>query len=251
MIKIFSVINLSKESPQQDSWVATPKEAIQKMLALKQLGADYIDIGARSSFSKSMELDDSIEQQRLEYFFSTPRPKCLTSISLDTWSETNALKYLPNIAVLNYTSTYFSEALTSELANTGCPIILNYLPAANPYALRKTTYSPPSPQAIVDYFSVTVPFLEKKRVKVFAIDPNLGMWHPETPHELKPTLQRKIIEAIPELKKIASVFIVAPRTNNLLNIKLSEFILAQGVDCIRTHDLLALKDLIRPLSRSQ
>ena len=135
------------------------------------------------------------------------------------------------------------------MANTGCPIILNYLPAANPYALRKTTYSPPSPKALVDYFSVTVPFLEKKGVNVFAIDPNLGMWHPKTPNELKPALQKKIIEAIPELKKIASVFIVAPRTNNLLNIHLSEFILSQGVDFIRTHDLLALQVLIRPLSK--
>ena len=244
MIKLFSVINLSKESPQQDSWVATPKDAIQKMLGLQQLGADYFDIGARSSFSNSVELDDSIEQERLESFFATPRPKCLASISLDTWSDINASKYLPNIAVLNYTSTYFPEALTSELANTGCPLIVNYLPAANPYALRKITYSPPSITAIVDYFRVTVPYLEKKGVKILAIDPNLGMWHPQTPHELKPILQKKIIEAIPELKKIASVFIVAPRTNNLLNIELTQFILSQGVNFIRTHDLVALKAII-------
>ena len=53
MLKLFSVINLSKESPQQDSWVATPKGAIQKVLELQQIGADYIDIGAQSSIQKA------------------------------------------------------------------------------------------------------------------------------------------------------------------------------------------------------
>jgi dihydropteroate synthase len=247
MVKIFSVINLSKESPQQDSWAETPHDAIQKMQELHQQGADYIDVGARSSFSKSVEIDDRIEQERLESFFVTPRPKCLAPISLDTWSSSNALTYLPQIAVLNYTSTYFPEALISELANTRCPLVLNYLPADNPYALRKIPYSPPSIKAILDYFSVTVPYLEKKGLQILAIDPNLGMWHPQTPNELKPMLQKQIIEAIPELKKMASVFIVAPRTNNILNIQLSELLLSQGVDFIRTHDLLALQALIQRL----
>ena len=244
MIKIFSVVNLSQESPQKDAWVETPQEAIQKMAELQRLGADYIDVGARSSFSQSAELDDSVEAQRLELFFSTPRPENFVPISLDTWSDTNAGLYLSSISVLNYTSTYFPDSLISELANTGCPLVLNYLPAANPYALRKTAYTAPSIQAIVDYFSATVPSLEKKGVNILAIDPNLGMWHPETPNELKPVFQKKIIEAIPEVKKIAPVFIVAPRTNGSLNIDLVELILSKGVDFIRTHDVVALKDVI-------
>ena len=245
MVKLFAVINLSKESPQQDSWVGTPKAAIQKILEMQQLGTDYIDIGARSSFSKSLELDERIEQERLDAFFSTPYIERLASISLDTWSHTNALKYLPHIAALNYTSTYFPEALTSELAHTGCPLILNYLPAANPYDLRKKAYAPPSIQAIIDYFRVTIPYLETKGVKILAIDPNLGMWHPQTPHELKPFLQKKIIEVIPELKKLAPVFIVAPRTDQRLNVELTDYILSQDVNFIRTHDFLTLKDMIK------
>ncbi len=249
MIKIFSVVNLSEESPQKDAWVETPQEAIQKMAALQRLGADYIDVGARSSFSQSAELDDSIEAQRLELFFSTPRPENFVPMSLDTWSDINACQYLASISALNYTSTYFPDSLISELANTGCPLVLNYLPAANPYALRKTAYTAPSIQAIVDYFSVTVPYLEKKGVNILAIDPNLGMWHPETPNELKPVFQKQIIEAIPEVKKIAPVFIVAPRTNGSLNIDLVELILSKGVDFIRTHDVVALKDVIGRFSK--
>lgn len=245
MIKIFSVVNLSQESPQKDSCVETPQEAIHKMVDLQRLGADYIDIGARSSYSKSEELDDMIEGERLALFFSADRPENFIPMSLDTWSDENACKYLSSISALNYTSTYFPDSLISELANTGCPLVLNYLPAANPYALRKIAYSAPSIKQIMDYFSVTVPYLEKKGVKILAIDPNLGMWHPETPNELKPVFQKQIIEAIPEVKKIAPVFIVAPRTNGLLNTELVELILSKGVDFIRTHDVLVLKDVIQ------
>ena len=61
MINIFSVVNLSEESPQKDSLAKTPQEAIQKMIELQKLGANYVDIGARSSFSKSDELDEAVE----------------------------------------------------------------------------------------------------------------------------------------------------------------------------------------------
>ena len=243
-MKLFSVINLSKESPQQDAWVATASDAIQKMGELKALGADFIDVGARSSFSNSLEIDDGIEQQRLAAFFAKLPSTYAASLSLDTWSDTNACLYLHAIAVLNYTSTYFPDALVSELAQTGRPLILNYLPAANPYALRKTRYSPPSIKHIIDYFKVTVPYLEKKGVNILAIDPNLGMWHPQTPQALKPIIQKSIIEAIPALKNIAPVFIVAPRTNNCLNSQLIELILSFGADFIRTHDLVAIKNII-------
>ena len=245
MINIFSVVNLSEESPQKDSLAKTPQEAIQKMIELQRLGANYIDVGARSSFSKSDELDETIEGDRLRQFFATPRPSNLLPLSLDTWSVTNARKYLSQLGALNYTSTYFPDELIGDLASTGCPLVMNYLAAENPYALRKIPYTPPSTEAMVEYFHVTVPYLEKRGVKILAIDPNLGMWHPETPNELKPILQRSIIEAIPEIRKIAPVFIVAPRTNGVLNQELVELLLSKGVDFIRTHDLSALLELMR------
>ena len=244
MVKIFSVVNLSQESPQKDSLVNGPQEVIQKMLALQKLGADYVDLGARSSFSKSNELCDQTEAERLELFFSTPRPKNLIPMSLDTWSDINACRYLNQLDVLNYTSTDFPDYLLCELATTGCPLVVNYLAAANPYALRKIPYSPPSIRAIMEYFGAVVPYLKSIGIKILAIDPNLGMWHPETPDEQKPLFQREIIEIIPELKKIAPVFIVAPRTNGALNTYLVELILSKGVDYVRTHDVVALKDIM-------
>jgi len=245
MTKIFSVLNLSYESPQKDAYAKSPADAINKMEVLQQLGADYIDLGARSSFSKSEPLDDTIEFERLASFFSIPRKEGFIPLSLDTWSDINACKFLTQIDVLNYTSTSFPDKLISDLKNTHCKIILNYLPAENPYKLRKISYSPPSVEAIFEYFKVMVTKLEKKGVDVLAIDPNLGMWHPEVPDDLKPVFQREIIEAIPKLKKLAPVFIVAPRTKGVLNVELVELIISKGIDFLRTHDLVSVKKLIK------
>ncbi len=245
MTKIFSVLNLSYESPQKDAYAKSPADAINKMEVLQQLGADYIDLGARSSFSKSEPLDDTIEFERLASFFSIPRKEGFIPLSLDTWSDINACKFLTQIDVLNYTSTSFPDKLISDLKNTHCKIILNYLPAENPYELRKISYSPPSVEAIFEYFKVMLNKLEKKGVDVLAIDPNLGMWHPEVPDDLKPVFQREIIEAIPKLKKLAPVFIVAPRTKGVLNVELVELIISKGIDFLRTHDLVSVKKLIK------
>jgi hypothetical protein len=71
------------------------------------------------------------------------------------------------------------------------------------------------------------------------------MWHPEVPDDLKPVFQREIIEAIPKLKKLAPVFIVAPRTKGVLNVELVELIISKGIDFLRTHDLVSVKKLIK------
>jgi dihydropteroate synthase len=244
MTKIFAVLNLSPESPQKDAYVKSPADAIRKMEILKQTGADYVDVGARSSFAKSEPLDDAIELERLASFFAFPRAEGLIPLSLDTWSAMTACSFLTQIDVLNYTSTYFPDKLISDLVSTRCKLILNYLPAANPYELREMSYFPPSTEAIFEYFKAMVARLEKKGVQVLAIDPNLGMWHPAVPEELKPVFQREIIEAIPELKKLAPVFIVAPRTKGVLNVALVELILSKGIDFLRTHDLVSVKELI-------
>ncbi len=247
MTKIFSVLNLSSESPQKDAYAKNPADAINKMRILQQLGAHYVDIGARSSFSKSEPLDDKIECERLTSFFSAPRADCSIPLSLDTWSDINACKFLNQIDVLNYTSTHFPDKLISDLKNAHCKIILNYLPAANPYEFRKISYAPPSTKAIFEYFEIMINSLEKKGVEILAIDPNLGMWHPKTPEDLKPIFQRGIIQAIPQIQKLAPVFIGAPRTKGVLNVALVELILSKGIDFLRTHDLVAVTEIMKKL----
>lgn len=245
-IKIFSVINLSKESPQSDSVVTSAQLAFDKIKLLLAQGADFIDIGGRSSGSKTVMVDDSVEQSRLDPVFQLIKQDAALPISLDTWSVQTALKHLDNIQVLNYTSTYYPETLLQALSKSKCKVVVNYSAAENPYALRSAIYKPFDIKRVLGYFETTLEILNKKGVKVLAIDPNLGVWHSQVPNEDKPAIQRMIIEHIPEFKKLAPVFIVAPRivapnTRGHLNMDLTKLIIKNGVDFIRTHDLEEIK----------
>lgn len=245
-IKIFSVVNLSNDSPQSDSVVATAKLAIEKIKNLLAQGADFVDIGGRSSGSKTEMISDKTEQKKLEPVFKLIRQEHNLPLSLDTWSAETAIKYLNDIQILNYTSTYFPEALLRAMSHSKCRVVVNYSPAQNPYALRSAIYKPFNINDVMSYFETTLELLHRNKVNVLAIDPNLGVWHPKVANTDKPNIQRMIIEHIPEFKKLAPVFIVAPRIvapniRGSLNIDLTKLIISSGVDFIRTHDLEQIK----------
>lgn len=244
-MKIFAVVNLSAESPQSDAFCASPQMAAEKVQYLLGLGADFVDLGARSSFSKSLMIDDLTEQRRLEQFFCLVNRKSRKHLSLDTWSTNTAIKYLNDINILNYTSTQFPEELLIALAQSQVKIIINYLPANNPYSLRSSARVDFNLNLVLDYFHKIIQLLISKGVHILAIDPNLGVWHPSVPNSETAELQQQIIEQIPALKKLAPVFIMAPRTSGALNINLTKLIISQQADFIRTHDLAAVLNLIK------
>lgn len=243
-MKIFSVVNLSMESPQSDSIIHSPVDALSKIKNLLTTGADFVDIGGRSSGSKTTMISAGIEQARLAAVFQLIREQKLTGLSLDTWSAETALTFLNDVEIINYTSTHFPDNFLSELANTGRKLILSYLPAENPYALRTTPCLMFDIDRVLLFFKKTLSFLQKRQIDVLAIDPNLGMWHPLVPDADKPGIQKMIIDHIPVFQKIAPVFIVAPRFAGTLNIELTKSILKQKVDFIRTHDLQKLQELL-------
>ena len=243
-MKLFSVVNLSEESPQADAVVTSADEAVLKVKQLFALGADFIDIGGRSSYSKSLMIDDITEQRRLYPFFELTKQQAIRQLSLDTWSIQTALMYMDHIDVLNYTSTEFPQSLLTALAHSKVKIIINYLSASNPYTLRTTPCQDFNIDLVVAYFEKTIKLLNKNGVGILAIDPNLGMWHPLVPNAQKAVIQKQIIDHIPLLKTLAPVFIVAPRTAGSLNSELTQQIISKGADFIRTHDLVQLQRLI-------
>lgn len=248
-IKIFSVLNLSNESPQSDSVITSANLAFQKIKSLIASGADYVDIGGRSSGSKTKIIDDITEQNRLEPVFQFTRNEKNLPLSLDTWSIDTALKHLNDIKILNYTSTYFPESFLESVSNSKCQLVINYSSAKNPYELRTAPYKPFDINDVISYFEKTLEKLQKYGVKVLAIDPNLGVWHAKVANADKPDIQKMIIEHIPKFKKLAPVFIVAPRivsenSKGTLNVDLTKLIISNGVSFIRTHDLEQIKSFV-------
>jgi dihydropteroate synthase len=250
-MKLFAVLNLSSESPQTDSIITTPADALKKIQQLRAWGADYIDIGARSSYRHAPMIDDATEQRRLGPIFELTKHAGINDLSLDTWSPQTAIQYLASINILNYTSSHFPPDLLDALSQTNVPVIINYLSAKNPYVLRTTPYTPFNIESIMTYFYQKINLLKTHGVPVLAIDPNLGMWHPETPHHAIPDIQQTIIEHIPQFKTLAPVFIVAPRASSkdgdtgTLNLELTQKIITNGASFLRTHDVQKLKKHIK------
>lgn len=235
-MKILSVVNLSKESPQSDSIANSPEDAVLKINRLLKEGADYVDIGGRSSGSKTNMITSNIERKRLAPVFKR-MPQQAPQLSIDTWSIQTALTYLNCVDVVNYTSTAFPDYFLNALANSKRKLIISYLSAENPYQLRTSPCLDFNIDHIILFFEKTLALLHKKQVEVLAIDPNLGMWHPLVPDTDKPRIQQEIIQHIPILRKLAPVLVIAPRTAGTLNVELTKTIIEQGVDFIRTHDL--------------
>lgn len=247
-MKLVAVINLSADSPQQDSVITQSSAVIPSIQALFAQGADYVDIGARSSSSRTQQ-DDALEMQLLDPVIMAADAQQIKPLSIDTWSIDTVLRYHPFVEVINYTSTYFPPQLLAALADSAVQLVVNYLPARNPYHLRTVAYTSFHIQALMTYFTETLELLAKNRVKVLAIDPNLGIWHPQVPRADKPAIQEKIIEYIPQLKTLAPIFIVAPRvtrehTHGTLNVALTTRLIELKVDFIRTHDLHQVQQLI-------
>lgn len=251
-MKIMSVLNLSLESPQFDSIVIDPVKAFSQTKKLLEIGADYVDLGGRSSGSKTPMIDDEIEQERLASFFALNTKALRDKLSIDTWSAQTVLAFIDKVAVINYTSTEFPEYFLEQLAYQKTNLILSYLSAKNPYDLRRKSCTKFNISLVGEYFDKTLEMLDKKAVSVMAIDPNLGMWHPKVPDAEKPKIQEEIIEHIPFFKKLAPVLIVAPRLQGSLNLELSMRIIDHSVDYIRTHDIEKIQFLLqsrRPILR--
>lgn len=82
-VRLMGVINLSRESFYQGS-VAGPKEALSLAMAMKDQGADIIDLGAVSTAPGSPAISESVERERLLPVLSDILEDIDITVSVDT-----------------------------------------------------------------------------------------------------------------------------------------------------------------------
>ena len=72
MINIFSVVNLSEESPQKDSLAKTPQEAIQKIKSMSDFECDSVvyDNELILETCEDMNYDENSNQPTREIFYN-------------------------------------------------------------------------------------------------------------------------------------------------------------------------------------
>jgi dihydropteroate synthase len=234
---VVGVVNLSPESPNQDSVAVDAEAALARAEQLAAAGATLIDLGAQSSYFDAPLLPVDEEIARL-----LPALRRLKAagflISVDTWRAEVAEAALEAGAdLLNDSDGFQDPEMIAVAAAWGGPMILPFVSGPNPHD--------PLPFDGTDPLAAILPFFERAVERACAasvhdliLDPGTGYRYPGVSVAEKERYQVKVYEALPHLgARFGYPLLVAlPRKENRDRTReLARLILA-GADFVRAHD---------------
>lgn len=231
------VLNLSPESNVRGS-IATGEAAIlAKAWALKEAGADVIELGARSITPGVAEIDEIEEQRRL-----LPALRAVNGAGfqtmVDTWSElTAAVALEAGVTMVNFTGRDPSEAFYRNLAEKQTPAVITYMAYADAYAMRRAPRARYDRKEILAYFEQQLQKAKPAGARIVA-DPNAGIFHAEVDEYEKVAHQLEAIDCLADLKRMGlPVYIYSPRKEALTSrIIMAELIHQVRPDYVRVHE---------------
>ncbi|MDU9375965.1 Dihydropteroate synthase [Methanocorpusculaceae archaeon Sp1] len=248
--KIMGVLNISPESFFSDSF--TPCDRIvTRALDLLQEGADVIDLGARSTALSAPPLSVSEERERVVAALRELRG-CGAVLSLDTMHPEvldAALRY--DIAAINDINGLGNPLYAKIAADSGLPVIA--MAAGN---------RPGDPVDFSETFSALR--LVCERAERFGIcdlilDPGVGKWVEERSFDadwelcrrfsLLQEFDRPLLAAVSRKAFIGDT-VGKPAGERLYGtLGVLFFLLEQGADVVRVHDVAAVRDVVSVFER--
>jgi dihydropteroate synthase len=253
--RVMGVINLSSESFYKGSVVLSDSvlDAAQKMI---EEGADFIDVGARSTWPLAHKISKVEERSRL-----IPAIKkledCAVPVSVDTMFADIAGEALDAGAeIINDVSGFTADPAMVEVAkNHNCPVIL--------MASNKIPGDPIGMDAVMDSLEAIISRAENDGISPdnIIIDPAIGRWTPEKlpihDYETIDTIQRLRIFEKPILAAISRKSFIGETLNKPAGERLYGSLAAaaiavrNGAHIIRTHDVAPTVDAVRVAQRTR
>jgi dihydropteroate synthase len=252
-VRVMGVINLSSESFYKGS-VVLPDSVLDSARKMIVEGADFIDVGARSTWPLAQKISKEEERSRL-----IPAIKKFQDItvpvSVDTMFADIAREALDAGAeIINDVSGFTADPKMIEVAKQyDCPVIL--------MASNKVPGDPVGMDAVMDSLERIISGAENDGIAPdkIIIDPAIGKWTPEKlpiyDYETIDTIQRLRIFEKPILAAISRKSFIGETLNKPANERLYGSLAAaavavrNGAHIIRTHDVAPTVDAVRVAER--
>jgi dihydropteroate synthase len=254
-VRIMGVINLSRESFYSGSVVHTDS-ILDAALKMIDEGADFIDVGARSTWPLAEKITKHEERSRL-----IPAIKQLQDISvpvsIDTMFSDIAEEALAAGAdIINDVSGFTNDPYMVETAKEhGCPVIL--------MASNNVPGDPVGMNAVMSSIIRIISQAEERGIDPdkIIIDPAIGRWKPEKlpiyDYETIDTLSRLRVFGKPILAAISRKSFIGetlgkPAGERLYgSLAATAIAVRNGAHIIRTHDVAPTVDAVRVAERAR
>ena len=248
---VMAVVNLSPESRVRHSVVDSPRAALDRARAYRELGASIIDLGAQSSHYENRPLAPEEELDRL-----LPALELLVDdgfvVSCDTWKPEVAIGAVgAGAAIVNDTGGLRDPRVVEVIRDSGAGAVVMHLEGENPLAVGDRALDAGRPDVVADLLRARVGELRLAGVTgPLLVDPGLSINY-RSDYEAYGQLQLATIRALDVLATIGEpVLIPVPRKADahrmLAYLTLS---IEYGADVIRVHDVEAACDLVSLLGR--
>ncbi len=248
-VRVMGVINLSKESFYKGS-VVRLDSVFDAALKMIDEGADFIDVGARSTWPLAQKI--SIEEESIRLI---PAIKALQNItvpvSIDTMFADIAEEALDaGASIINDVSGFTADAGMIDVAKThDCPVIL--------MASNNVPGDPVGMDAIMDSLEKIIDRAEENGINPdsIIIDPAIGKWTQEKlpvyDYEIIDNIKRLHVFGKPVLAAVSRKSFIGETLHKPANERLYGSLAAaaiavrNGAHIIRTHDVAPTVDAVR------
>jgi dihydropteroate synthase len=174
---IMGVVNLSADSWYRESVCLTTESAIQRGRALREQGADIVDVGAESTLAHAARANGSVQNSKLIPVIENLRGAGIL-VSVETYNPEVTRACLDAGAnVLNLTGAEQTDELFRMVASHDAAVIICYVQGKNVRDVGDFDFSADPIGMMRDYFSRQIEIAQRNGVEKIFLDPGLGFYY--------------------------------------------------------------------------
>jgi dihydropteroate synthase len=249
-IRLMGVINCSPESFYSGSYIPVDT-VLAKAVEMIEQGADFVDIGARSTAPNVQPISMTEEASRMEAAL-TQMDGSGIPVSVDTmYPGVLEVCLRHDIHAVNDISGLTSPAYAKLVADSGLPAFLmasNHQPG-DAVGLART----------IETIGTVIGRCESNGIKEYVLDPGIGLWtalrSPENDWELCRNFERfsafghPVLAAVSRKSFIGNLINREPVDRLAGSLAVTVMLLQKGASVVRAHDVPQTSDVIRVFQR--